>query len=65
MLAVLMQNNFDPTDNRGSIQFDWSFPMLDPLRGYVQYFNGYGKTLIDYNASNNRIAIGVMGTDWL
>lgn len=54
-------------DGRGSVQFDWTFSMFDEkgMRFYVQYFKGYGETLIDYNIKRKRIGFGVMLADWL
>lgn len=36
----------------------------DKFSLYVQYFNGYGESLMDYNKSINRISAGIMIAEW-
>ena len=79
-VSALLRNNLQTQNNRGSLQLNWSVPItrapnLDnvnvlplierELRFYVQFFTGYGETLVDYNHYQTTIGIGIMLTDWM
>jgi phospholipase A1 len=61
--SLLLRNNFQSTDNRGAVKLNWSFPLYGRLKGYVQYFNGYGESLVDYNHSQQSLGFGVSLTE--
>jgi phospholipase A1 len=65
--TLTSRNVLESNYHRGSVQFSWSFPLGDwPfLRGYLQYYSGYGESLIDYNRYVNRLGVGLSLTDWL
>jgi len=63
-LTMMLRNNAH-NHNYGAVEIDWSFPMSRRARWLIQYFNGYGESLIDYNARTHRLGIGVAFTDWL
>lgn len=67
VFAIMLRNNLRSSGNKGAVELDWSFPLPfgSKLKGFVQYFSGYGETLIDYNSSNNRVGVGILLSDWL
>ena len=61
-----VRNNLKSWDeNKGSVEFTYSYPAWGGLRWYVQWFNGYGDGLIYYNEHSNRIGVGISLNDVL
>lgn len=56
---------FRPGTEEYGLEASWSWQATDVLRLYVQYYYGYGESLVDYNAKTNRIGIGIMFNDFL
>ncbi len=67
VFSVMSRNNLESGFEKGAVELTWSFPIwkYPYLKGYVQYFTGYGESLIDYNQYVNKIGIGFALTDWL
>jgi len=56
---MLVRNNMQTENNRGAVQFDWTFPLWEQnLFGYIQLYSGYAESLIDYDKRTDRIGIG-------
>ena len=64
IFGAMLRNAFD-SQHRLNAELQWSFPIVRRLRGLVQWYHGYGESLIDYNYNSHRIGIGVLMTDWL
>ena len=59
--SVLARSNFKT--GHGALQASWAFPLKSNVKGYVQVFNGYGDSLINYNASQQTVGLGVLIAD--
>lgn len=64
--SLLLRNNFRGNGaNKGAVELGWSGPLVRQLRWYVQYFNGYGESLVDYDHASQRVGAGVLFGEWL
>ncbi|MDI5893190.1 phospholipase A [Halomonas rhizosphaerae] len=55
-LSLMLRGN--PSDSRMGTQVDYSWPLFGSIRGHVQYYYGYGESLIDYDRRNHRLSLG-------
>jgi len=62
-LSFMLRNNLRSSENKGAIEVGWTFPLYNKIKGYLQYFNGYGQSILDYDSSANTIGIGIALTD--
>lgn len=58
-VGAMLRNPTNP-----SVQLDWTYPLGDTVRLYLQYYNGYGESLLDYDHSVNRIGLGFLINEW-
>lgn len=63
-VGLLFRNNMDLDENRSTFRLDYTFPISDSLSAYVQYYHGWGESLIDYNRNVQRIGIGIKIRDF-
>lgn len=63
-LNVMVRNNLKK-NNRGAVEINYSYPINSRIKGYVQFFHGYGEMMLDYRERNTRIGFGFLFNDWL
>jgi phospholipase A1 len=57
-------NTFTFNDNRGSLEFNYLYPINRDLNLQAQLFTGYGETLVDYNHYQTTFGLGVSFVNW-
>lgn len=59
ILSLNLRRNLKTS--KGAIEFGCEFPLFDSgVSGYLQYFSGYGESLIDYDTKIDKIGLGFM-----
>ncbi len=54
--SLLWRGN--PDSGHMGAQFDYSWPLFGKVRGHLQFYQGYGDSLIDYDRSVRRLGLG-------
>lgn len=62
--SILVRNNLRQ-ENKGAVELGWTYPVSSKLKGYLQIFDGYGESLIDYDHRTMRVGVGILLADWL
>jgi phospholipase A1/A2 len=62
IFSLQIRNNLKK-ENRNTIELSWTFPVTKTMRGYLNYFDGYGHSLIDYNRRTQVFGVGIIFTD--
>jgi phospholipase A1 len=65
VISLMTYNNIESRFKRGSTQLSYSFPIGQKIRGYLQFFNGFGQNLIEYNHRTSAYGVGISLSDWL
>lgn len=63
--SLMVRNNLELDENRGAVELAWSFPVNNRVRGRLNYFEGYGESLIDYDNYSRSIGLGIELSGWL
>jgi len=64
-LLFRIGNNFNFDKNRSWGELEYTFPLGRRFLGFVQFYEGYGHSLIEYNRYQRRIGLGIKITDYL
>ncbi len=59
-ISLETYNDLESGFSRGSVIVTYSFPLLTRINGFIQIFNGYGQSLIEYNHRTNAIGLGFL-----
>ncbi|ODN43213.1 phospholipase A [Piscirickettsia litoralis] len=64
MQVSMALTNIESAMKRGAVELDYSFPLTQHINGFIQYFNGYGQSLIEYDHRTQSVGIGIALSNW-
>lgn len=64
-LSAQEYNFMESRFRRGSFLLGASFRVFTPYSVYVNYFNGYGQSLIEYDHRCQSLGVGIVLNDWI
>jgi phospholipase A1 len=64
-ISLMTRNAVESGFKRGALQLDYNFPIHGILHGDIQFFSGYGQSLIEYNHYTNSFGLGFSISGWL
>ena len=65
IFSAELRNNIESGFKRGTQQISWSIPLTRQLKFYIQFFQGYGQSLIEYNHRTTAGGVGISLNDEL
>jgi len=65
VLSLMTRNNLESGFKRGAVEAAISFPIFGRFHAYLQYFHGYGQSLIEYNHRTNSFGVGIALNNWI
>ena len=63
--SAMLRNSVESGFQRLALELDYSFPIYGVLHGYVQFFHGYGQSLIEYDQKTNSFGVGLTLSNWI
>lgn len=64
-LSLMFRNAAESGFSRGALEVGYEFPIYGKINGYLQFFSGYGQSLIEYDHYTNSVGVGVILSNWV
>lgn len=64
-VSVMFRNVLESGFSRGAEEVDYQFPIYGKVSGYIQFFSGYGQSLIEYDHYTNSVGVGIILSNWI